>query len=112
MLPKNPFVRGVWIFSGTQYSHMKIAVCTVMKYYMFVYSLYLEQIMVYNTGLIPSQFYEVLGDKDKLGFNHLLISSSLLILGTALVSWRNANFTFLISYSIMSYINGTLCCQK
>ena len=41
---------------------------------------------MYNTGLIPSQFYEVLGSRDRTGFKHLLVSASLLILGTALVS--------------------------
>ena len=47
---------------------------------------FLEQLFVYNTGLIPSQFYEVLGSRDRTGFKHLLVSASLLILGTALVS--------------------------
>ncbi|KAM7448623.1 ATP-binding cassette sub- D member 4 [Porites harrisoni] len=42
-----------------------------------------EQLFVYNTGLIPSQFYEVLGGRDRTGFKHLLVSASLLILGTA-----------------------------
>ena len=47
---------------------------------------FLEELFVYNTGLIPSQFYEVLGGRDSTGFKHLLVSASLLILGTALVS--------------------------
>ena len=42
--------------------------------------------MVYNTGLIPSKFYEVLLARDKADFKHLLIYSSLIIIGTALVS--------------------------
>ncbi|CAH3183129.1 unnamed protein product, partial [Porites evermanni] len=42
-----------------------------------------EELFVYNTGLIPSQFYEVLGGRDSTGFKHLLVSASLLILGTA-----------------------------
>lgn len=46
----------------------------------------LEQMMVYLTGLIPSRFYEVLGDRDDAGFKTLLISTSLIIIGTALVS--------------------------
>ena len=51
-----------------------------------IYVFILEQLFVYNTGLIPSQFYEVLGGRDRTGFKHLLVSASLLILGTAFVS--------------------------
>ncbi|KAL9952743.1 hypothetical protein ACROYT_G040037 [Oculina patagonica] len=43
-----------------------------------------EQMLVYNTGLIPSRFYEVLLAKDRADFRSVLITSSLLILGTAL----------------------------
>ena len=46
----------------------------------------LEQMMVYLTGLIPSRFYEVLGDRDDARFKALLISTSFIITGTALVS--------------------------
>lgn len=42
--------------------------------------------LVYNTGLIPSRFYEVLLARDKADFKSLLITSSLIIIGTALVS--------------------------
>ena len=41
---------------------------------------------MYNTGLIPSRFYEVLLDSDKASFKSIVVTSSLLILGTALVS--------------------------
>ncbi|XP_020629474.1 ATP-binding cassette sub-family D member 4-like isoform X2 [Orbicella faveolata] len=40
--------------------------------------------LVYNTGLIPSRFYEILLDSDKASFKSIVIASSLLILGTAL----------------------------
>lgn len=43
---------------------------------------------VYNTGLIPSRFYEVLGEGDKEGFKSLLFYAFLLIAGTALVSGK------------------------
>jgi len=43
-----------------------------------------EQMLVYNTGLIPSRFYEVLGERDSTGFKSLLVAASLLIIGTAL----------------------------
>ncbi|XP_020629504.1 ATP-binding cassette sub-family D member 4-like, partial [Orbicella faveolata] len=43
-----------------------------------------EQMLVYNTGLIPSRFYEILLDSDKASFKSIVIASSLLILGTAL----------------------------
>ena len=48
---------------------------------------FLEQMFVYNTGLIPSRFYEVLGDRDKDGFKSLLLNGFLVISGTAFVSW-------------------------
>ena len=46
---------------------------------------------MYNTGLIPSRFYEVLLDNDKASFKSIVITSSLLILGTALVSFEIVN---------------------
>ena len=42
--------------------------------------------LVYNTGLIPSRFYEALLDRNKADFLSILISSSPLILGVAVVS--------------------------
>ena len=44
--------------------------------------------MVYNTGLIPSRFYEVLLTRDKEDFSSLLISSLLIIIGVSLVSFQ------------------------
>lgn len=58
----------------------------LMTCIIYVFINFLEQLFVYNTGLIPSQFYEVLGGRDRTGFKHLLVSASFLILGTALVS--------------------------
>ena len=46
----------------------------------------LEQMLVYNTGLIPSRFYEVLGDRDNVGFKSVALSATLIIIGTSLVS--------------------------
>ena len=47
---------------------------------------HVDQMLVYNTGLIPSRFYEALLDRNKLDFLSILISSSPLILGVAVVS--------------------------
>ena len=44
--------------------------------------------MVYNTGLIPSRFYEVLLARDKEDFSSLLISSLLIIIGVSPVSFQ------------------------
>ena len=44
--------------------------------------------MVYNTGLIPSRFYEVLLARDKEDFSSLLISSLLIIIGVSLVTFQ------------------------
>nr|XP_058954936.1 lysosomal cobalamin transporter ABCD4-like isoform X1 [Pocillopora verrucosa] len=44
------------------------------------------QMMVYNTGLIPSRFYEVLLARDKEDFSSLLISSLLIIIGVSLAN--------------------------
>ncbi|EDO39538.1 predicted protein [Nematostella vectensis] len=43
-----------------------------------------EQMLIYNTGLVPSQFYEVLGEKDKRGVESLVMLAFGLIVGTAL----------------------------
>ncbi|XP_031556621.1 ATP-binding cassette sub-family D member 4-like [Actinia tenebrosa] len=43
-----------------------------------------EQMLIYNTGLIPSQFYEVLGTRDKEDFRSLIVVSLSFIIGTAL----------------------------
>jgi len=45
-----------------------------------------EQLLMYNTGLIPSRFYEALLDRDKADFTSILISSSPLILGFAVAN--------------------------
>ena len=45
-----------------------------------------EQMLMYNTGLIPSRFYEALLDRNKADFTSILISSSPIILGSVLVS--------------------------
>ena len=46
----------------------------------------IEQMLVYNTGLIASRFYEVLGDRDNAGFKTVTISATIIIIGTSLVS--------------------------
>lgn len=43
-----------------------------------------EQMLVYNTGLIASRFYEVLGDRDNAGFKTVTISATIIIIGTSL----------------------------
>lgn len=43
-----------------------------------------EQMLIYNTGLIPSQYYEVLGSRDEQGFRALIFVSLSFIIGTAL----------------------------
>lgn len=42
--------------------------------------------LIYNTGLIPSRFYEVLGDRDNVGFKSVAFSATLIIIGTSVVS--------------------------
>lgn len=51
-----------------------------------LFSNILEQMLIYNTGLIPSRFYEVLGDRDNVGFKSVALSATLIIIGTSLVS--------------------------
>ena len=55
-----------------------------MMYLSFMF--YVEQMLMYNTGLIPSRFYEALLDRNKADFTSVLISSSPLILGSVVVS--------------------------
>lgn len=43
-----------------------------------------EQMLIYNTGLIPSQFYEVLSSRDRQGFRSLITVALCFIIGTAL----------------------------
>ncbi|XP_067030926.1 lysosomal cobalamin transporter ABCD4-like isoform X2 [Acropora muricata] len=42
-----------------------------------------EQMLIYNTGLIPSRFYEVLGNRDNVGFKSVALSATLIIIGTS-----------------------------
>ena len=44
---------------------------------------------VYSVGLIPSKFYEVLGEKNEQGFKSLLPTVLLQICGSVLVCWRS-----------------------
>ena len=67
----------------------------------------IEQMLVYNTGLIPSRFYEVLLDSDKASFKSIVITSSLLILGTALVSCKIGPLGIL-NYLVQTHINEAL----
>lgn len=43
-----------------------------------------EQMLIYNIGLIPSQFYEVLSSRDEQGFHSLIIVSLCLLITGAL----------------------------
>jgi hypothetical protein len=47
--------------------------------------LYVEQALYYNTGLIPSRYVEVMVDKDRSGFQQVLITSVIVIISTSLV---------------------------
>ena len=67
----------------------------------------IEQMLVYNTGLIPSRFYEVLLDSDRASFKSIVITSSLLILGTALVSCKIGPLGIL-NYLTQTHINEAL----
>ena len=51
----------------------------------FLFCFSLEQMLYYNTGLIPSQYIEVMLDKDKSAFNQILVTSIILTTATALV---------------------------
>jgi len=45
-----------------------------------------EQVIIYNVGLIPSQFYKCLGDKDKDAFQALILHALGLVVAVAFVS--------------------------
>ena len=47
---------------------------------------HVEQALYYNTGLIPSQYIEVMLDKDGSGFRQVLITSIIVIFSTSLVN--------------------------
>ena len=63
-----------------------VQVGTPVKKIFFFFPNILEQMLIYNTGLIPSRFYEVLGDRDNVGFKSVALSATLIIIGTSLVS--------------------------
>jgi len=51
-----------------------------------------EQFMVYQVGLIPSQYYLVLGNKDEAGFMQLTIKAVLIVSAMAFVSLQLGTF--------------------
>ena len=48
-----------------------------------------EQLVIYNVGLIPSEFYDVLGAKDREQFKPLVVTALGLIIGVALIKSAN-----------------------
>lgn len=49
-------------------------------------SCFTEQLIIYQVGVLPSHFYNVLGDKDYPGFKNLLGKAMVLILLNSTVS--------------------------
>ena len=45
-----------------------------------------EQVVIYHVGLVPSQYYRVLGDKDTAGFKSHTFYALSLIVAIAFVS--------------------------
>ncbi|XP_074658385.1 lysosomal cobalamin transporter ABCD4-like [Tubulanus polymorphus] len=45
----------------------------------------LEQVVIYQIGIIPSKFYKTLSEKDNIGFQHELIMASILIVSIAFI---------------------------
>ena len=77
----------------------------------------LEQVVIYNVGLIPSRYYKVLGDKDAKGFQSVTLFSLLIVVSVAFIkstvqficrilyiNWRK----FLDQYIHKLYFKGVL----
>ena len=47
-----------------------------------------EQVVIYHIGLIASQYFKILGDKDRHGFTKHTVVSVILIVSEAFVSWQ------------------------
>ncbi|KAJ1921588.1 hypothetical protein H4219_000626 [Mycoemilia scoparia] len=65
----------------------------------FVLLRIVHELFVYLSGIIPSQYYLVLGNRDQSGFNYLLIKSLLVVLSTG------------ISKALVEYVGGLLRIQ-
>ncbi|XP_046577585.1 lysosomal cobalamin transporter ABCD4-like [Haliotis rubra] len=59
-----------------------LSVTSLLSFFLLLLSL-LEQVIIYNIGLIPSKYYVVLGDKDMDGFRSKTMTAVLLILAEA-----------------------------
>ena len=57
----------------------KFNICRFLNLYYHDYILFSEQYVVYNVGLISSQYYLVLGNKDYDGFVSVTIYSIVLV---------------------------------
>ncbi|CAB4000403.1 ATP-binding cassette sub-family D member 4 isoform X1, partial [Paramuricea clavata] len=57
---------------------------------------FLQQALYYNSGLIPSRYVEVMVDKDRSGFQQVLVTSVIVIISTSLVK------------SLVSFVSGVL----
>ena len=55
----------------------------------------LEEYNVYNTGLVPSIFYEVIDGRDAEGFKSVLWQAAIVILSVVLVSEDQINHSLL-----------------
>lgn len=50
-----------------------------------------EQLIIYQVGILPSHFYNVLADKDYSGFRSLMGTAMVLILLNSMVNWCSSD---------------------
>jgi hypothetical protein len=72
------------------YSPLGFSTLSIQRAYICVSVCFSEQYMTYQVGMIPSQYYLVLGGKDLSGFKKLTIRAVLVITAMAFVSSHNA----------------------
>lgn len=60
-----------------------------------------EQLIIYQVGVLPSHFYNVLADKDHSGFKSLVGTAMVLILLNSTVSWRSCGGRQKLTYLLI-----------
>ncbi|CDW55925.1 ABC protein, subfamily ABCD [Trichuris trichiura] len=79
------FFRRFWLLLKIMFP--RVLSCTALLAILVLLLGGLDQVLTYNVGVMPSEFYQVLGGRDDNGFKTTLAKSFGLVLGKAVVSY-------------------------
>ncbi|GCB59836.1 hypothetical protein scyTo_0010995 [Scyliorhinus torazame] len=59
---------------------------SVLMFATLLFVALLEQLVVYQVGIVPSQYFKILGEKDLVGFRNITVVAICLIVANSVVS--------------------------